>query len=385
LAQQVEALSSGPVQEALGGSSSSQRQEQVLQQCTAASCVWEVAALLRLHSKWHAAAVAEDGQAAGGAADLGLVPPLAATVLQQLEQPALDLLQRHQQQAAAAGGDPEDALLPQVPAAMWHSLQLATALRHLLDPARVVREQQRRVKKQLRKVGGQAGQQQQQQRRQAQPHAQQEQEMEQEIKAEAEEEEQEEEAEVEEEPGAAAAGGAGGAPEEVAQLHGAFASLLSSPTPARQQQEQQQPQQQEQQEAQHGAFASLLAAPVGGSQQPAGNARQREAQGQDLPQGEAVQLEQWRRATERNEMLLLQRHMHAALGASVADGEGGMDVDGASPPADSGAAAAGRLSRLLMADWITLNVQDSLLLSEMLPLAARQVPAVSRPVYAAVP
>ena len=365
LAQQVEALMGAGGSSSSSSSSSSQRQEQVLQQCVSASSAWEVAALLHLHSKWHAAAAAEDGQAVGRAADSELVPPLAATVLQQLEQPALDLLQRHQQQAAAAGGEPEDALLPQVPAAVWRSLQLATALRHLLDPARVVREQQQRVKKQLRKVGGQAGQ---QQRRQAQPQApQQEQELGQEIKSEAEEEEEGQGA------GAAGGGGVGGAPEEVAQQHGAFASLLSSPAPSQQRQQQEQ----EQQEAQHGAFASLLAASVGGSQQPAGNARQRQAQAQGLPQGEAEQLEQWRRATERNEMLLLQRHMRAALGASDGGGEDGMDVDGASPPAESGAAAAGRLSRLLMADWITLNVQDSLLLPEMLPLAARRVPSAS--------
>ncbi len=102
-----------------------------------AGAAWEVAALLRLLARQ-----ADGPQAA-------LVPPEAAAVLQRLERPAQAAVQ-----AAATGqqgqldgmeeggGEVEAAVLPRVPVAAWRSLQLATALRHVLDPARVLKGQQ---------------------------------------------------------------------------------------------------------------------------------------------------------------------------------------------------------------------------------------------------
>jgi hypothetical protein len=102
-----------------------------------ASGVWEIAALLRLHAKWQPTG-------AGAQSDTpALVPPLAAAVLQQLEQPVMEL-------QAAAGED----FLPRMGPRLWRGLQLATALRHVLDPARILAQQQQRSKLAVKVVSG---------------------------------------------------------------------------------------------------------------------------------------------------------------------------------------------------------------------------------------
>lgn len=74
-------------------------------------------------------------------------------------------------------------------------------------------------------------------------------------------------------------------------------------------------------------------------------------------------------------MLLLQRHLAAALAPlQPPEGEEAMDIDGGAAEPGAAAGAAGseaQLSQLLMADWITLNVQDPGMLQEMDLLAAR--------------
>lgn len=320
-----------------------------LQPALAASAAWEVATMLRLQAKWRPAAAEDDQPEAEGVA---LVPPEAAAVLQQLEQPVLEL-----QHAAAAA--PGEELLPRVTPEAWRSLQLATALRHLLHPARVVREQRLRVKKELRVVGGSTlG-------RPVQPARQQPQQ----TVVKAEEEVGEEAAAPVQQPVAPAL-----TAEQLAQ-HGAFAVLLLAPPPPAldavpprqppppQQRQRQQPQQRQQPPRQQ-------------QQAPA-------AAAEDVEGQHAALLEQWHQATERNEMLLLQRHMHTALAAVLAsggEGEDRMDEDAVPPAAAPAAAAAGsggggacQLSQLLMADWITLNVQHPLLVPELIPLAARHV------------
>jgi hypothetical protein len=86
-------------------------------------------------------------------------------------------------------------------------------------------------------------------------------------------------------------------------------------------------------------------------------------------------VEGWHLAVERNEMLLLQRHLSRSLQAAAAAvlEDGGDEAAAAAAGGSDGESS--RLSRLLAADWIILNVQHPLLLPEMLPLAARQVPA----------
>jgi hypothetical protein len=83
-------------------------------------------------------------------------------------------------------------------------------------------------------------------------------------------------------------------------------------------------------------------------------------------------------------MMLLQRHIHAALAPAATAGgdlQGLHAVGSSGAPTNGGGGAEGgegpqidssrQLSRLLMADWVTLSVQDRLLLQEMMPLAAR--------------
>lgn len=387
-----------------GNDDAEAEQQRLVQGCLAASSAWEAAALLRLHAKWQGSSAAEAaadapmGDAAGqevaaGAGDGGLVPPLAAAVLHQLEQPMLDLLHGFQARQAAAAGPASgeagtgEALLPQVPLAVWRSLQLATALRHLLDPARVQQEQRQQAKKQLRKVGGTA----------PQPDMLSLQQL---LKA---------------EPVEAAVGGGGGAIDMAIDEGGSDEEEEEDG----QQQQQQQPALTPELIAQHGAFASLFlaAAPLPPPPQPVINkkkqkalekqqaaraqaqaAQQLEAQQRaaaaaaaaaavlavvDVPEAPLVQ--EWRAATERNEMLLLQRHLAATLAPlQPPEDEEGMDVDGSGPGGEGAtepAAAAGaatdaagdetRLSQLLMADWITLNVRDPGMLQEMDVMAAR--------------
>ncbi|KAI7841298.1 hypothetical protein COHA_004917 [Chlorella ohadii] len=303
--------------------------QQLVQGCLAASSAWEAAAMLRLHARWQPSSAAEAAAdapaassgaqeaapAAAGGGDGGLVPPLARAMLQQLEQPMLDLLQRFQERAAAAGAasgevGEGDRLLPQVPPAVWRSLQLATALRHLLDPARLQREQRLLAKKQLRKVGGSA-------------------------------------------PAPA-----------LLPLH---QLLKVEPVEAAKQQKALQKQQAaraqaqaaRQQEAQQRAAAAAAAAAA-------------VLAAAAVPDDPLVQ--EWRAATERNEMLLLQRHLAAALAPlQPPEGEEAMDIDGGAAEPGAAAGAAGseaQLSQLLMADWITLNVQDPGMLQEMDLLAA---------------
>lgn len=391
---------------AVGNDDAEAEQQRLVQGCLAASSAWEAAALLRLHAKWQgtsaaeAAADAPMGDAAGqeaaaGASDGGLVPPLAAAVLQQLEQPMLDLLHSFQDRQAAAGpasgeAGTGEALLPQVPPAVWRSLQLATALRHLLDPARVQQEQRQQAKKQLRKVGGTA----------PQPDMLSLQQL---LKA---------------EPVEAAVGGGGGAI-DMAIDEGGSDEEEEEDGHQQQQQPAQPPELTPELIAQHGAFASLFlaAAPLPPPPQSAINkkkqralekqqaaraqaqaaqqleAQQREAAAAaaaaavlavvDVPEAPLVQ--EWRAATERNEMMLLQRHLAATLAPlQPPEDEEGMDVDGSGPGGEGAAepaAAAGpatdaasdetRLSQLLMADWITLNVRDPGMLQEMDVMAAR--------------
>ena len=450
-----------------------------------ASGAWELATLLRLLARWQGGEAAETAVAAAGARSAPLVPPQAEALLQALEAPALALLQ-----AAPVG---EEVLLPRVPSDAWRCLQLATALRHLLDPARIVRSQQQRTKKELRKVGGDAAvapllplpallplqpevkaedgllqallqqgsalhlpqwqhaaqqqapppllqaqqrappllsAQQQQvlpplapaQQQQQQQHVQQQQ-LEEVVIAEDESEESVEDSlspALQPQPLSS---------EQLAE-HGAFASLMMAPAPLaiprrqkqkpqRQQQQQQQlppqrqpaaqqqhqqqepgPLQQQQQQQQQQPDAPLseqqveaqrllalqlqqLAAeqeppPAMQLQQPAAAPRNPEA-GLEVG-GEVLQLlVQWRHARERNEMLLLQRRLHAALGAGLpGGGEGEQEInedEDASRGTAGGGAALGsgtsQLSQLLMADWVTLNVQHPQLLPEMILLAAR--------------
>lgn len=302
-----------------------------------AVAAWEVAALLQLQAK----------QLTGPEA--ALVPPEAGAVLQRLERPAQAAVQAamadQQDEMREAGATEEEAVLPQVPAAAWRSLHLATALRHLLDPARVVRGQQQLAKKQPRRTGGSTA---------APP---------------------------------------------------LLPLALPQPQDVKPEDGQAEGQQQQQQAApaqlspeqlaQHGAFASLMLAaqePPSQPQPAAAPPAQQQQQGEEAEEagaeGQAQLLAEWRAAIERCEMLLLQRQLAAALTAALpeegedeeedgAGGAGPMDLDGAAAEGGGGSGDAGssgesRRSQLLMADWITLNVQDPQLLPEMLPLAARQ-------------
>lgn len=324
------------------GGSSSDVQALAAVPALPAAAAWEVVALLRLLAR----------QAAGP--DAGLVPPDAGSILQRLEQPAHAAVQAataSQQDRMGEDGEEEATVLPRVPAATWRSLQLATALRHLLDPTLVVKGQQQRAKKQPRRVGG----------------------------------------------GTA-----------VPQLLPMPVALPQGIKPENGQADDQQQQQQQaaqqlspEQLAQHGAFASLMltaqqphqpaATPPAQQQQPP--EQQQQQQGEEADEegsaGQAQLLSEWHSATERNEMLLLQRHLAAALTAALPEegeeeeeaGSGGaepMQLEGAAAEhtggsgAGEGSGAETQRSQLLMADWITLNVQDPQLLPEMLALAARQ-------------
>ncbi len=157
-------------------------------------------------------------------------------------------------------------------------------------------------------------------------------------------------------------------------------------------QQQQAPQLSPEQLAQHGAFASLMlaaqqpapqqqAAPVPPPpQQPPQQQQQQGEEADEEGEGQARLLAEWRAATERSEMLLQQRQLAAALTAALPDEDEDEEGEGRAAPmhldgtAAEGAGAEARRSQLLMADWITLNVQDPQLLPEMLPLAARQAP-----------
>ncbi|KAL4425570.1 hypothetical protein ABPG75_009586 [Micractinium tetrahymenae] len=304
-----------------------------------AAAAWEVASLLHLLAR----------QAASPEA--GLVPPLAVSVLERLEQPAHAAVQaatqgqqRQQGQMEEEDGEEEAAVLPQVPADAWRSLQLATALRHVLDPARVVRGQEQRAKKQPKKVGGTAA---------APPLLPIP--LTQTIKPEdgLAEGQQQQAAQVL-------------SPEQLAQ-HGAFASLMLAAQQPPQPQQPQQP------------------APTASTQQQQQRGEEAEEEGGE---GQPQLLADWQAATERNEMLLLQRQLAASLMAALPDDDdeedGGeraqpMQLDGVAAEGAGGGCADGgneagadaRRSQLLMADWITLNVQDPQLLPEMLPLAAR--------------
>jgi hypothetical protein len=274
-----------------------------------ASGAWELASLLRLQARWQAAATGSAGSAAGAAAAAELVPAGAAQLLELLEQPVVE--------AAAAAAAASADLLPAVAPPAWRRLQLATALRHLLHPARLLAAAAARARQELRVVAASAAL----PARLPPPAAPVKQE-----EVEEAEEEGEEEGEAPPQPSA-----------ELVAQHGAFASLMVPPTAPR-------------------AAEPKPQRPP--RPRPAPPPAQAEAADDEAA---AALVERWAAAVERNEVLLLQRGLHAALAPLLPAGD----------EAEGGGGGGGEvtLSQLLMADWITLNVRHPLLLNEMLPLA----------------